>query len=160
MHIIPPPKNRSRRGTGDESGVALVEFALVLPLLLLIILGIFDFGRAINYWNDAQQMANEGARWAVVDRRPGGGSSLQDDIRRQASTAEFLNGSSSVTRPAKVCISFPNGTSNVGDPVTVTVSATYQWLPFLALGMTTTTFSSTATMRLERLPSTYSAGCA
>lgn len=143
----------------DQSGVALVEFALVLPLLLLIILGIFDFGRAINYWNDAQQMANEGARWAVVDRRPGGGSSLQDDIRRQASTAEFLNGSSSVTSPAKVCITFPNGTT-VGSPVTVTVSAKYQWLPFLALGSTTTTFSSTATMRLERVPSVYGAGCA
>jgi Flp pilus assembly protein TadG len=155
------PRPRTRRGD-RESGVALVEFALVLPLLLLIILGIFDFGRAINYWQDAQQMANEGARWAVVARLPNsGGGTLQNQIRQQADTAEFLNGSSSVTGKAKVCISFPNGTSNVGDPVTVTVSGTYQWIPFLALGATQTTFSSSATMRLERLPAgVYAAGCA
>ena len=150
---------KPRRSRSDaESGVALVEFALVLPLLLLIIFGIFDFGRALNYMNDGQQMANEGARWAVVDRRPGGGSSLQDDIRRQASTKELLNGSSSVTSPAKVCISFPNGTANVGDPVKVTVTSTYNWLPLLNLA--STSLSATATMRLERTPTVYSAGCA
>ena len=143
----------------DESGVALVEFALVLPLLLVLILGIFDFGRAFNYWNDSQQMANEGARWAVVDRRPGGGSSLQSDIQQQASSAELRNGSSSVSSKAKVCVSFPNGAPTVGDPVKVSVTATYNWLPFLGIGATSSTITSTATMRLERLPTVYSAGC-
>ena len=38
--------------TDDESGQALVEFALVLPLLLLLVLGMVDFGKAYNYWND------------------------------------------------------------------------------------------------------------
>jgi Flp pilus assembly protein TadG len=157
MRRLPGTPHRSRRHR--ESGVALVEFALVLPLLLLVILGIFDFGRAFNYFNDMQQMANEGARFAVVNQRPGGGSSLQDDIRQQASTAELLNGSTSVTQPAKVCISFPNGTT-VGSPVTATVSAKYNWMPFLGLSITTTTISASATMRLERVPSVYSAGCA
>jgi Flp pilus assembly protein TadG len=154
-HSATPQSSRRHR----ESGVALVEFALVLPLLLLVILGIFDFGRAFNYFNDMQQMANEGARFAVVNQRPGGGSSLQDDIRHQASTAELLNGSTSVTQPAKVCISFPSG-ATVGKPVTVNVSAKYNWMPFLGLGITTTTISASATMRLERVPSVYSAGCA
>ena len=90
------------RRVRDQSGVALVEFALVLPLLLLVIFAIFDFGRALNYFNDGQQMANEGARWAAVNRLPGGGSSLQDAIRRQASTQELLNGSASVTSPRRV----------------------------------------------------------
>jgi Flp pilus assembly protein TadG len=153
------PGTPSHVSRNRESGVALVEFALVLPLLLLIILGIFDFGRAFNYFNDMQQMANEGARYAVVNQRPGGGSSLQDDIRHQASTAELLNGSTSVTQPAKVCISFPNG-ATVGNPVTVNVSAKYNWMPFLGLGITSTTISASATMRLERVPSIYSAGCA
>ena len=39
----------------------MVEFALVLPILLLVLFGIFDFGRAINYWIDATHMSNEAA---------------------------------------------------------------------------------------------------
>ena len=47
----------TRIGAHDE-GAAAVEFALVLPLLLLVIFGIIDFGRAYN----AQQALNAGTR--------------------------------------------------------------------------------------------------
>ena len=57
-----------------ESGVALVEFAMVLPLLLILLLLILDFGRAINYWIDTTHLASEGARLAAVDKAPGGTS--------------------------------------------------------------------------------------
>jgi Flp pilus assembly protein TadG len=50
----------------SESGQALVEFALVLPLLMLIVVGIIDFGFAFNQWNTAQNAAREGARIAAV----------------------------------------------------------------------------------------------
>ena len=60
----------------DESGVAITEFALVLPLLLLLLLGMIDFGKAINYWIDETHLANEGARWAAVNKNPGSGSGL------------------------------------------------------------------------------------
>jgi hypothetical protein len=60
-----------------------------------------------------------------------------------------------------VCISFPNGTANVGDPVRVTVSATYHWLAFLGsrIGITQTAIVGSSNMRLEALPTNYSAGC-
>ena len=70
---------------GSEEGVALVEFALVLPILALLLFAMIDFGKAFNYWIDETHLANEGARWAVVDRNPGGGS-LQQYLVDQATT--------------------------------------------------------------------------
>ena len=61
---------RARRRAERESGQALVEFALILPLFLLIVVGIIQFGVALNFWLDMQRIANQGARWAVVDRYP------------------------------------------------------------------------------------------
>ena len=55
----------------DESGTALVEFAFVLPLLLVLVLGIADFGRAFNYWIDSTHLANVAARYAAVNKNPG-----------------------------------------------------------------------------------------
>ena len=144
-----------------EEGTALVEFALIMPILALVLFAMLDFGKAFNYWIDETHLANEGARWAVVNRNPGGGS-LQQYIRQQATTAELRNGgTASIPNPAQVCISFPNGTSNVGDPVLVTVSATYHWLPILGgrIGIAQTTISGSSDMRLEALPTNYAAGC-
>jgi Flp pilus assembly protein TadG len=144
-----------------ESGAALAEFALVLPVLLVIMLGMLDFGKAFNYWIDETHLANEAARWAVVDRNPGAGT-LQTYIQQQATTEELRSGGTgSVPAAAEVCISFPSGTSRVGDPVNVTVSTTYNWLPFLSdhIGVASTTITGSATMRLEAVPSAYGAGC-
>ena len=54
-----------------ESGQALVEFALILPLFLMIVVGIIQFGVGLNFWLDMQRIANQGARWAVVNEYPG-----------------------------------------------------------------------------------------
>jgi Flp pilus assembly protein TadG len=144
---------------GPEDGASLVEFALVLPVLVLLLFGMLDFGKAFNYWIDETHLANEGARWAVVNRNPGGGS-LQQYLVDQATTDELRNGgTASVADPAEVCISFPSGTSNVGDPVLVTVSATYNWLPVIGLDTAQTTITGSSHMRLEALPTNYSAGC-
>ena len=50
---------------GDR-GAAAVEFALLLPLLLLLVFGIIDFGRAINAQITLTQAAREGARLAAL----------------------------------------------------------------------------------------------
>ena len=146
---------------GGEEGTALVEFALILPILALVLFAMLDFGKAFNYWIDETHLANEGARWAVVNKNPGGGS-LQQYILSQATTAELRNGgTASIANPAQVCITFPNGTSNVGDPVKVTVSATYHWLPIISgrLGIAQTAIAGSSNMRLEALPTNYAAGC-
>ena len=53
--------------TGDR-GAAAVEFALVLPLLLLLVFGIIDFGRAYNAQVTLTQAAREGARLAALSQ--------------------------------------------------------------------------------------------
>ena len=58
---------RRRTGARDDSGQALVEFALVAPLLLLLILGMVDFARAWSAYEIITYQARQGARMAVVD---------------------------------------------------------------------------------------------
>jgi Flp pilus assembly protein TadG len=58
---------RARR----QDGQALIEAALVIPLLLLIAVGIFEFGRAYQTWQILTNAAREGARMAVVPYNPG-----------------------------------------------------------------------------------------
>ena len=153
---------RATQAARDERGVSLVEFALVLPIFVLLLFGMLDFGKAFNYWIDETHLANEGARWAVVDKNPASSGTLQEYIRSQATTAELRNGGTpSIADPVQVCIEFPDGTSEVGDPVRVTLSATYRWLGLIAeeLSVTETTIAGSATMRLEHEPTKYSAGC-
>lgn len=150
--------------THDESGQALVEFALVLPLLLLLVLGMVDFGKAYNYWNDATHLTAEAARFAAVNRKPDPADplSLQRQILNQADSVELRAGlTSPVVAPAQVCVDFPNGTQAFGDPVRVRMTFTYHFLPFIGakVGALTHTITSSTVMRLEAVPSTYSAGC-
>ncbi len=147
-----------RRDIRGERGTALVEFALVIPVLLLVLFGTLEFAKAFNYWIDETHLAAEGARWAVVNSNPGGGS-LQQYIQQQADSSQLRG-------LAHVCITFPanpsSGTSGqVGDPVQVTVKSNYSWMPFIASRASlapTIAIQGSATMRLEALPSSYSAG--
>lgn len=51
-----------------RDGQSLVEFALVIPLVLLLLMGLFDFGRAIYAYNTISNAARDGARRAIVDQ--------------------------------------------------------------------------------------------
>ena len=150
----------------------MVEFALVAPLLFVLLFGMIDFGKAFHTWIDETQLAAEGARLAAVNFSPPSGT-LQSYIRQQADTSELRNGGGSLAGPATVCISFPTGTSNNGDPVTITVKSVYNWMPLLTrplpfpfggnriLSAGSVTVSGSATMRLERAagaPLNYSSG--
>jgi Flp pilus assembly protein TadG len=58
---------RRRHPAVGDGGQALVEFALVAPLLLLLILGMVDFARAWSAYEIITYQARQGARMAVVD---------------------------------------------------------------------------------------------
>jgi Flp pilus assembly protein TadG len=160
---MPSPQPHIR----DEDGQALVEFALVVPALLLILFSVIHFGRAFNYWEDETHLTAEAARFAAVNRKPDPTSalSLQAQIKAQADAGD-LRGAS-----AQVCVSFPTGTSNQGDPVRVTMSYPFSWIPLISagtgdpalrtgIGVTSTTITSSTVMRLEVAPTNFSAGCA
>jgi Flp pilus assembly protein TadG len=56
---------RARR-TAEDRGAAMVEFALVLPLLVMLVFGIISFGRAYNTTISMRSAAREGARAAAL----------------------------------------------------------------------------------------------
>jgi Flp pilus assembly protein TadG len=68
MHAV--SIDSGRRGLRDERGVAVVEFALVAPLLLILVFGIIDLGRAYAALNQIAASAREGARVAAVLPNP------------------------------------------------------------------------------------------
>ena len=61
VRLAPP------RGAGNRSGQALVEFALIVPLLLLLIIGLVELARAWNTHQVITNTAREALRAAVVD---------------------------------------------------------------------------------------------
>lgn len=58
----------SRTVHTDPRGQAMVELALVLPLLVLLMVGVFDVGRAVFAYNTVNNAAREGGRLAIVDQ--------------------------------------------------------------------------------------------
>jgi len=147
---IPSAASKPQRARGrwarDESGQAAVEFALVVPLLCLIIIAILHFGKVMNYWLDLNQVASEGARKAAVNTYT---TDAQYDtyIRSRLETAELRTGGTTpIPAASTVAICLLPGQRNVGDPVTVQVAVLYS-LPFIGK---TVTIRGSATMRLEQ----------
>src|ERR671925_137612 len=127
MTRLPSPHRVCR----DQAGAALVEFALVLPILILLLFGMLDFGKAFNYWIDGTHLANKAARWAAVNKNPGAGQgkSLQQYVADQADTAELRSGIQ-----VSICLKDGDGdgiTGEVGDPVRVVVTYDHNWMSFL-----------------------------
>jgi hypothetical protein len=61
---------RARRRRRGDDGVALVEFAIIMPLLFALVFGIIDFGGVFNDWIAMRQGARDGARTAVTGTLP------------------------------------------------------------------------------------------
>jgi len=142
----------SRATKDSESGVVAIEFALVLPVILIFLFAIIEFGQAFNHLNDTNQIAANGARFAAVDVQPTG-DPLQTYLEKQADLQGLKD-------TINVCIEFPNGgSSNVGDPVTVRVTSDYELIPLLGGATPPLRLHGEATMRIEREPTTYSADC-
>jgi Flp pilus assembly protein TadG len=59
---------RSATPSATRNGQGLVEFALVLPLILLIIFGTIDLGRAVYAFSTTGESARQAARLAIVDQ--------------------------------------------------------------------------------------------
>jgi Flp pilus assembly protein TadG len=71
----------ARRG---ERGAAAVEFALVVPFLLLLVFGIISYGYMLSFRQAVSQGAAEGARAAAV-------SAADDDVDKLAAARDALN---------------------------------------------------------------------
>jgi len=74
-------------GHGNETGAELIEFAFVLPLLLLVIVGIFDFGFLFQRYEVVTNAAREGARAAVLPDYQGQTAAVQARVQSYLNAA-------------------------------------------------------------------------
>ena len=155
-HILGAPRRQSR-----ERGQATVEFALILFPLLILVVGIIQFGIGLSYWLDMNRLANQGARWAVVNGWPncprtqgtacnattvGPSNSLNVYLRQEALTGGLQSSvSATVCYPTDGDTSTPLGA--VGTPVRVQLDSPYGFRLIMKLG--TLNLSARATMRIE-----------
>ncbi len=149
-----------RRGRGQsddrsERGAALVEFALVAPLLFLLLFGIVEFGMAFNDFIAVRNGSREGARTAVVNDVNGAPSCTITGSPANAATKAIVCKTKSRIGldedDVKVRISL-DGTA-IGDTVTVCASYPVQsGSGLLAPLLSGKTLTSKVTMRLEQVP--------
>jgi Flp pilus assembly protein TadG len=131
------------RGKGED-GAAAVEFALLLPLLVLLLFGFIQFGLAFNTKIQATNAAREGARMAVVGidnwADVGGGTAFWQAVQQDAGLGDINNCVLSTT---------PN---EVGGTLTVTFDYPLDLaIPFMPNPPSWQTGTARATMRIEQL---------
>ena len=73
-----------RRRISREEGVAAVEFALILPVLALLLFGVLEFGRVWSQYQVYQGAAREGARCAAVKATDFSDCDIQTSIKNAA----------------------------------------------------------------------------
>lgn len=129
------------RGRGCASGSALIEVAVVLPILLVLSMGMLDFGRAFHAKSLLDQAAREGCRLAVVTG--------PDVALVQSRVASIL--AAGGASPGSTSVAGPDA----AHMVTVTVTSTFTFVTpgvFAFVGGdygNTISMSGQATMRFE-----------
>jgi Flp pilus assembly protein TadG len=103
-----------RRRRSRERAQALVEFALIFPFFLLVIMATVDFGWALRSWISTTNAAREGARLGVT------GANEDSIIARTVSSADDLIDAADVD--------VTNAQGQTGENVTVAVSINYNYI--------------------------------
>jgi Flp pilus assembly protein TadG len=155
-----PKTHRARRACGQR-GTALVEFAVILPLLALVAFGTVDLGRAYATVNQVKNAAREGAAYAQTHpaRLAGTGCTTPDStewhVRNEAGSAgtdfavEVSTPGGTFTSSDIGCVPFAAAATS-GQDVTVTVSTPFTVLTPLVRGVTgNPTIRSSVTVRVQ-----------
>ena len=164
LHLFTSPR------PGTDRGQALVEFALVFPIIALILFGIFDVGRAVYAYNTIANAARQGVRVAIVNQAVTTNTSCTQDMpiedpsnpdwsikacaAQAAVSLGVTTGDVGVTyvAPASDPTLSCSPTLNVGCVANVTV--TYTWTPItpvISNIMGSIRMSSTSQMPIERV---------
>jgi len=136
-----------RLARSRKAGTSVVEMTIVLPLLLLIVFAIGEFGIAYTRWVSLTNAAREGARAGVVFRNPCNAGTVENEIR--ATVSDFadssgLDGATINTDIVGTCL-------GTGTQLTVTSTVPYNYGALAALGglAPTVNLSARTVMRNE-----------
>ena len=123
----------------SEKGASAVEFALILPILVILIFAIFQFGIAYNNYIALTHAAREGARLAAVnfDEDPGI-DEFKDRVRDSAPSVTIQS------------IDLLGENGDIGDSVSVTVTGEVLNIEIPLAGSWPVQLTSTATLRIEQ----------
>jgi len=131
----------------DDRGQALVEFALIMPFLLLFLVGIVEFGRAWNQHQVITDAAREGARKAVVFDASVTVDTVENTIKRALAAAGINPAGATITGQGTWLL-------DSNENATVSISLPYRFIFFGALkqwttGESTVQLRTSVTMRNE-----------
>jgi Flp pilus assembly protein TadG len=114
----------TRPSRDAETGQAVVETALSLMVLVLLMFGVLDMGRAFWSWQALSAAAHEGARWASVRGESTGATMEQTEsgVRSYLATRHGTTLQASTT----VEVTWPNGSHAEGNPVRVELRNAFQ----------------------------------
>lgn len=134
-----------------ETGQAMVEFAIVLPVLLLVVLGIIQFGILFNHYMTLTDAVRAGARQAAVSRTlPNPAASAETRVRSAASGSL-----SDANNPAALVVTVSpydpvSGQARFAQGGDVTVTAKYQYsISLLGVVVKSGWLTSETTERVE-----------
>jgi Flp pilus assembly protein TadG len=129
-----------RQRKSSDSGQAIVEFALILPVLLLIVLGIIQFGRLYSNDETITNATRAGARVAAVSR------TASDPV---GATIQAVKNAAPNLDPSQVTVTVtPAPPWQPGSSVTVTATYPYS-IDLLGMVVKSGTLSSSTTERVE-----------
>jgi hypothetical protein len=142
---------RSRARWSDESGAELIEFAFSLPILLLLVFGIMDFGLLFRRYEVVTNAAREGARVGIL---PGYADADITARVNQYLTAGGLSGTPTLTITRPTVPIGAGGSCMAMTSVRVEYPQTYSFVGgiagyFGATGFAAGTLMATAEMRNE-----------
>jgi Flp pilus assembly protein TadG len=111
-------------GRRRSSGQSMVEFALILPLFLLLVFGVLDFGRAVYADSTITNAAREGARFGMIAPSPT--SAIQVKVQQYAASLAIPTSNVSVS-----CVTADgaNDCANAQAGDQITVAVTYAFVP-------------------------------
>jgi Flp pilus assembly protein TadG len=123
----------------NQQGQTMTEFALVLPVLALILFAVIQFGIVFNNYITLTDATRAGARKAAVSRQ---------DPNRNSAVISAVRSSASDLTSSKLSVSPPSSTWQSGDDVTVTASYPYS-ISLLGVVVKSGSLTSTTTERVE-----------
>ncbi len=122
-----------------SKGQSLLEFALVLPLVILLVVGTIDLGYAVFLQNTISNAAREGARAGIIIAN--GDAQIRARVRTTAPGLDLPDGQIIIT---------PASSRSFHEPITVTVTFPYHPLtPVIGSFVSTVNLSSTSVMSVE-----------
>ncbi|WP_342432923.1 TadE/TadG family type IV pilus assembly protein [Neobacillus sp. FSL H8-0543] len=123
----------------SQKGQSLVEFALVLPLLILLLFGIIDFGRIFHAYLTIDHTGREAARAASIGK--------DDTTIKNKAVNDAVGIGLTIT---DIGISPPTATRESGNDVTITITYPITFLtPVIGSVVGPITLTDTTVMRVE-----------